>query len=98
MSENNPDMATRITHLAEQVAVLTEATTGALQSGGPTPTKSNSPGISQSQSSAPKKVAEVKSTISTPSEEPSSSTPWSIIVVLIVAGLGLLWLLLKRRA
>lgn len=31
------------------------------------------------------------------SEEPASSTPWSIIVVLIVAALGLLWLLLKRR-
>lgn len=32
------------------------------------------------------------------SEEPASSTPWSIIVVLIVAALGLLWLLLKRRS
>lgn len=30
----------------------------------------------------------------TPSEEPISSTPWNIIGVLIVAGLGLLWLLL----
>jgi hypothetical protein len=34
----------------------------------------------------------------TPSEEPASSTPWSIIVVLIVAASGLLWLLLKRRS
>lgn len=33
----------------------------------------------------------------TPSEEPTSSTRWSIIVVLIVAGCGLLWLLLKGR-
>jgi hypothetical protein len=33
----------------------------------------------------------------TPSEEATSSTPWSIIVVLIVAAAGLLWLLLKRR-
>ncbi|MFN0075620.1 MAG: hypothetical protein ACKVY0_04010 [Prosthecobacter sp.] len=31
------------------------------------------------------------------SKEPTSSTPWSIIVVLIVAAGGLLWLLLKRR-
>lgn len=31
------------------------------------------------------------------SEEPTSSTPWSIIVVLIVAGTGLLWLLVKKR-
>jgi hypothetical protein len=34
----------------------------------------------------------------TPTDEPTSSTPWSIIVVLIVAATGLLWLLLKRRA
>jgi hypothetical protein len=33
----------------------------------------------------------------TPSEEASSSTPWSIIVVLIVAATGLLWLLVKKR-
>jgi hypothetical protein len=30
--------------------------------------------------------------------EPVTSTPWSIIVVLIVAACGLLWLLLKRRS
>jgi hypothetical protein len=34
----------------------------------------------------------------TPSEEPTSSSPWSIIIVLIVAALGLLWLLFKRRS
>jgi len=32
-----------------------------------------------------------------PSEEPISSTPWSIIVVLIMAAIGLLWLLVKKR-
>lgn len=31
-------------------------------------------------------------------EAPTASTPWSIIVVLIVAGCGLLWLLFKRRS
>ena len=31
------------------------------------------------------------------SGEPTSSTPWSIIVVLIVAATGLLWLLVKKR-
>ena len=30
-------------------------------------------------------------------EEPTTSTPWSIIVVLIVAATGLLWLLVKKR-
>ena len=34
---------------------------------------------------------------STLSDKPDSSTPWSIIVVLIVAAIGLLWLLLKGR-
>lgn len=34
----------------------------------------------------------------TPSEKPTSSTPRSIIVVLIITALGLLWLLLKRRS
>lgn len=33
-----------------------------------------------------------------PSEEPSSSSPWSIIAVLIVAAIGLIVLLLKRRS
>jgi hypothetical protein len=32
-----------------------------------------------------------------PSEEPTSSRPWSIIVVLIVAATGLLWLLVKKQ-
>jgi len=35
----------------------------------------------------------------TPSvEKPTSSTPWSVVVVLIVAAIGLLWFLLKRRS
>lgn len=32
-----------------------------------------------------------------PSEESTSPTPWSVIAVLIVAAIGLLWLLLKGR-
>jgi hypothetical protein len=47
---------------------------------------------------APKKIAENASAISAPSEEPTSSTPWGIFVVMIVAAIGLLWLLLKRRS
>lgn len=31
------------------------------------------------------------------SEEPTSSTPWSVMAVLIVAATGLLWLLVKKR-
>lgn len=49
------------------------------------------------QSSLSNKVSPTKPS-STASEDPASSTPWSIIVVLIVAAIGLLWLLLKRRS
>jgi hypothetical protein len=38
-----------------------------------------------------------KLTASSPSEEPTLSTPWSIIVLLFVAATGLLWLLVKKR-
>ncbi len=33
----------------------------------------------------------------TPGEEPTSSTPWSVVAVLIIAVIGLLWLVLKKR-
>lgn len=33
----------------------------------------------------------------TPGEEPTSSTPWSVVAVLVVAATGLLWLLVKKR-
>ncbi len=32
-----------------------------------------------------------------PNMEPTSSTPWSVIAVLIVAAIGLLWLLVEKR-
>lgn len=46
---------------------------------------------------APKKASTTAPALSTPSEEPTSSTRRSIIIVLIVATLGLLWLLVKKR-
>lgn len=49
------------------------------------------------QPTAPKKAPSTAPALSTPSEEPASSTSWSLIVVLIVAALGLLWLLVKLR-
>jgi hypothetical protein len=51
---------------------------------------------SKVQPPAPKKTPEAKPA-SPASEEPTSSTPWSIIIVLIVAATGLLWLLVKKR-
>lgn len=50
------------------------------------------------QPPTPKKAPEAKPTTPTRSEEPASSAPWSIIVVLIVAAMGLLWLVFKRRS
>jgi hypothetical protein len=44
-----------------------------------------------------KQAPEANLTRPAPSEEPVSSTLWSIVVVLIVAACGLLWLLLKGR-
>lgn len=44
------------------------------------------------------KASESRPTSTTPSGEPASATPWSLIVVLSVAALGLLWLWLKRRS
>jgi hypothetical protein len=56
------------------------------------------PSSQGSEMPAATKALESKPTMPTPSEEPTSSTPWSIIVALIVAAGGLLWLLLKRRS
>lgn len=47
------------------------------------------------QPTAPENAPEVNSSVT--KEEPISSTPWNIIVVLILAVTGLLWLLLKKR-
>ena len=44
-----------------------------------------------------KQSESAKPTVSSPSEESTSSTPWSLIVILIVAATGLLWLLVKKR-
>jgi len=63
--------------------------------------QSNTPSVVATTEQNQAVTAEAKPTISTPSEEPTPSTPWSIIVILIVAALaalGLLWLLLKRRS
>ncbi|OYW70444.1 MAG: hypothetical protein B7Z37_30720 [Verrucomicrobia bacterium 12-59-8] len=49
------------------------------------------------QQSEPKKPTETKHTPAIASEEPASSKPWSIILVLIVTAGGLLWLF-KRRS
>lgn len=97
MADGNPDMVGRITQLAEQVAALAEGPTGSQKTGNSTASQSGSPDFKQGQPPAPKKAPTTAPAPTTPGEEPTSSTPWSIIVVLIVAATGLLWLLLKKR-
>lgn len=63
----------------------------------PVPQAPSSPTLPSPPSPTPMKVLESKSTPTTTIEEPASSSPWSIIVILIVAAIGLLSLLLKNR-
>ena len=49
------------------------------------------------QTPAPKTAPETKPTTSTPSEQPTPSTPLAVVAVVVVAAIGLLVLLLKRR-
>jgi hypothetical protein len=65
-----------------------------------TPKSDNAPKTSlptREQAPTPKKAHSAKPPTSEPSGEPTSSTPWSVMVVLIVAAFGLLWLLVKNR-
>jgi hypothetical protein len=59
--------------------------------------KVESPNAPASLPPAEVKVPEAK-LAPTPSDEPTSSTPWSIIIALILAATSLMWLLLKRRS
>lgn len=77
------------------------ATKGALPKSDPTsqPISAQASAIPttvQAVQSAPKKGLSTAPT-STPSEETPSSTPWSVVAVLVVAATGLLWLLVKKR-
>jgi hypothetical protein len=58
---------------------------------------SSAKSLPPSVKSAPTPKAPEAKSSQTLSKEPGSSTPWIVIVILTVAGLGLLWLLLKRR-
>jgi hypothetical protein len=60
------------------------------------PVKSSSASLPMVNPHSSQESLETKPT-SAPSEERPSSTPWSVIVVLIVAAIGLLWLLVKKR-
>lgn len=88
-----PDNIAKVQHILSH----SELTSNALDASATKPlTELSHPGISLPK--APKQAAEAKPSPTAPHEEPASSTPWSIIVVLIVVALGLLWLLFKRRS
>lgn len=81
-------------HLTRSAAVSALITdTATTQQTTPTPKQS-----AIVQPSGLKKAPDAKPTVSTPSEEPTSSTPWSTIAVLIVVAIGLLWFLLKKAS
>ena len=65
---------------------------GGTATSAPQSSKAAPPIVQQPTSKAP----EAKPA-TTPREEPTPSAPWSVIVVLIVAAIGLLWLLMKNR-
>ena len=62
-----------------------------------TPSTSATPSPKLAQPAAPEKSPQAKPTAPIPSAEPSSPTPWSVIVGLIAVATGLLWLLMKKR-
>ncbi|MGD9748781.1 MAG: hypothetical protein AB7V57_20740 [Verrucomicrobiales bacterium] len=85
-------------NLAEHVEKADIRGTATAQQTEPSPASlPQSPQSTQSKSSKATSSAS-QPTAATPSKEPTSSTPWSIIVVLTVAAISLLWLLLKRRS
>lgn len=97
-----PQLATKLVkcmeHLAEHVEKADIRGTSTAQQTEPSSTSiPQTPQSNQSQGSRGTGSASLPTT-STPTEEPASTTPWSMIVVLIVAALGLLSLLLKRRS
>lgn len=56
-----------------------------------------SPTLQRLQPPEPKKASEVGAKPDRPTKESASSTPWGVILLLIVAAIGLAWLLLKKR-
>jgi hypothetical protein len=66
------------------------------------PTTTTTPTLAPPSPTLHQSARQIKAPSSAPApppiEGPTSSTPWSIIVVLIVAGVALLWLVLKRRS
>ena len=60
------------------------------------PSTSTTTSLPSAKPASPPKAPEAKA-VTTPAEQPTSSTPWSVVAVLIVAAFGLLWLLVKNR-
>jgi len=62
---------------------------------GEKPSSSNGKSLDSTPLPTLAKAPQITRSLPTPSEKPTSSTPWSVI--LIVAAIGLLWLLFKNR-
>lgn len=89
MSENSPDVVGRITHLAEEVAAISEVSSASHLSGSSIASHSVSPDVRQGQPSSTKQTPEAKLTPTTPSGKPASSTPWPwILAAMLLAVTG----------
>ncbi len=64
----------------------------------PSSTSSNAQMSPPILNSTPSPSASVARPAITGNEEPTSSTPWALVIVMIAAATGLVWLVLKRRA
>jgi hypothetical protein len=90
MSGHSTNMVGRITHLAEEVAAITEAATGVRRSGSSRGPHPGSPDGMRRQPPAAKPIAEAKVAPAMPSEGPESSAPlpWVCGAILLLAGAG----------
>ena len=84
---------------AKELAVAVRATLRSVSaSAGAASPSTTSPTPTPTVITAPKQADATKSAPMLANNAPPESTPWSIVVVLIAAAVGLLWLVLKRRA
>lgn len=95
-----PQLAEKLVKCMERVAGHVEKADirGSTTAQHASPSPASQPeGIQSSQSTGSKPAGSATQINGTTDGNATSSTPWSIIVVLIVAATGLLWLLVKNR-
>lgn len=95
-----PQIATVQRYVNHSNAMIQSAAKKALQALTDSPAqtpRSTLPSSTQTIRPSSSKPSDTNLTSPTAESPPTSSTPWSVVAVLIVAAIGLLWLLLKGR-